>query len=94
MSKEYVYLEAPGYILINIFMAQSNQNNDINKLLAENTERLKELACINETTKIIKEGKSVEESLQKIALRLLILLLLFHEHRTQLVSRLPFHFSV
>jgi Pyruvate phosphate dikinase, AMP/ATP-binding domain len=49
---------------------QSNQNSDINKLLAENTERLKELACINETTKIIKEGKSVEESLQKIALRI------------------------
>lgn len=49
---------------------QSNQNSDINKLLAENKERLKELACINETTKIIKEGKSVEETLQKIALRL------------------------
>jgi hypothetical protein len=48
----------------------TNQNNDLNKLLAENKERLKELACINETTKIIKEGKSVEESLQKIALRL------------------------
>ena len=49
---------------------QANQNNDLNKLLAENKERLKELACINETTKIIKEGKSVEETLQKIALRL------------------------
>ncbi len=49
---------------------QSNQNNDINKLLAENKERLKELACINETTKIIKEGKSVEETLQKVTLRL------------------------
>jgi hypothetical protein len=49
---------------------QFNQNNNLNKLLAENTERLKELACINETTKIIKEGKSVEETLQKIVLRL------------------------
>ena len=49
---------------------QLNQNNDLNKLLAENKERLKELACINETTKIIKEGKSVEETLQKIVLRL------------------------
>ena len=47
-----------------------NQNKDINKLLAENKERLKELACINETTKIIKEGKSVEETLQKIVMRL------------------------
>lgn len=49
---------------------QINQNSDFNKLLAENKERLKELACINETTKIIKEGKSIEETLQKIALRL------------------------
>lgn len=47
-----------------------DQNNDFNKLLAESQERLKELACINETTKIIKEGKSVEETLQKIVLRL------------------------
>lgn len=47
-----------------------NQKKDINKLLAENKERLKELACINETTKIIKEGKSVEETLQKIVMRL------------------------
>lgn len=52
-------------------MSDLNQpNNDFKKLLAENKERLKELACINETTKIIKEGKSVEETFQKIALRL------------------------
>jgi len=43
-------------------------NNDFSKLIAENKERLKELSCINQTTKIIKEGKSVEESLQKIVL--------------------------
>ncbi len=49
---------------------QTNQNNDLNRLLAESKERLKELACINETTIIIKEGKSVEETLQKIALQL------------------------
>ena len=49
---------------------QINQNNDFNRLLDENKERLKELACINETTKIIKEGKSVEETLQKIIFRL------------------------
>ncbi|MCD4834822.1 MAG: pyruvate, phosphate dikinase [Bacteroidales bacterium] len=49
---------------------QTNKNNDLNRLLAESKERLKELACINETTIIIKEGKSVEETLQKIALQL------------------------
>ncbi len=49
---------------------QNSPNNDFNKLLAENKERLKELSCINETTKIIKEGKSIEETLQKIVLRL------------------------
>ncbi len=43
-------------------------NKDFSKLIAENKERLKELSCINQTTKIIKEGKSVEESLQKIVL--------------------------
>lgn len=47
-----------------------NQEKDFNKLLDENKERLKELSCINETTRIIKEGKSVEETLQKITLRL------------------------
>ncbi len=49
---------------------QINKNNDLNRLLAESKERLKELACINETTIIIKEGKSVEETLQKIAFQL------------------------
>ncbi|MBN3035513.1 MAG: pyruvate, phosphate dikinase [Bacteroidales bacterium] len=38
------------------------------QLRAETIERLKELATINQTNKIIKEGKSVEETLQKIAL--------------------------
>ncbi|MFP4024667.1 MAG: PEP/pyruvate-binding domain-containing protein [Thiohalospira sp.] len=45
-----------------------NQNIDYSKLEAENKERLKELSCINQTTKIIKEGKSIEETLQKIVL--------------------------
>ncbi|MDK2978114.1 MAG: hypothetical protein PWP52_828 [Bacteroidales bacterium] len=44
------------------------QNADFSKLIAENKERLKELSCINQTTKIIKEGKSIEETLQKIVL--------------------------
>ncbi len=41
-----------------------------NQLLAENKERLKELACINYTSRIIKEQKSIDETLQKIALNL------------------------
>lgn len=50
-------------------MADNNSNsNDYSKLLAENIERLKELSCINQTTNIIHEGKSIEETLQKIVL--------------------------
>lgn len=45
-----------------------HQNSDFSKLIAENKERLKELSCINQTTKIIKEGKSIEETLQKVVL--------------------------
>ncbi|MFP4489751.1 MAG: hypothetical protein ACLFN1_10645, partial [Bacteroidales bacterium] len=42
------------------------QENGFNKLLHDQQERLKELACINRTTAIIKEGKSIDETLQKI----------------------------
>lgn len=38
------------------------------KLLHEQQERLKELACINRTTSVLKEGKPVEETLQQIVL--------------------------
>ena len=41
---------------------------EYNRLLHEQQERLKELACINRTTSILKEGKSVEETLQQIVL--------------------------
>jgi len=37
------------------------------RLRAENIERMKELACINQTTSILKEGKSLEETLQQVA---------------------------
>jgi hypothetical protein len=48
-------------------MEQLNQEKqELQKLIAENKERLKELACINNTTLIIREGKSVSETLQKI----------------------------
>ncbi len=45
-----------------------NSDKDLNKLLAEKKERLKELSCINQTTQIIKEGKSIEETLHQICL--------------------------
>jgi hypothetical protein len=52
-------------------MNQSNNNNaEYNRLLHEQKERLKELACINQTTAILKEGKRVEEALQQIVLLL------------------------
>ncbi|HUX59238.1 MAG TPA: PEP/pyruvate-binding domain-containing protein [Bacteroidales bacterium] len=47
-----------------------NNNPEYNRLLHNQQERLKELACINQTTSILKEGKPIEESLQQIALLL------------------------
>lgn len=38
----------------------------LNRLMVDNTERLKELDAINKTTAIISEGKSIEETLQEI----------------------------
>jgi hypothetical protein len=50
-------------------MDDLNQNNpEYYRLLHEQRERLKELACINQTTHILNEGKPIEESLQQIAL--------------------------
>lgn len=46
------------------------KNLEYKRLLHEQKERLKELGCINQTTRILKEGKPVEETLQKIALLL------------------------
>ena len=43
---------------------------EYNRLLHDQQERLKELACINQTTSILKEGKPIEESLQQIVLLL------------------------
>lgn len=56
------------------FISNSNKINEdynkydeqLQKLIAENTERLKELAAINQTTHILKEGKTIEESLHQI----------------------------
>jgi len=43
---------------------------EYNRLLHDQLERLKELACINRTTSILKEFKPIEESLQQIVLLL------------------------
>jgi hypothetical protein len=43
---------------------------NVRLLLEERKERLKELACINRTTAILKTGKSIEETLHQIALLL------------------------
>lgn len=43
-------------------------DSEIQKLLAEKKERLKELSCINQTTQIIKEGKLIDETLRRITL--------------------------
>lgn len=43
-------------------------NIDYGRLLHEQQERLKELACINRTTSILKEGKPIDESLHQIVL--------------------------
>ncbi|MCD4737017.1 MAG: hypothetical protein K8R53_13315 [Bacteroidales bacterium] len=45
-----------------------NQQKHYEQLRTETIERLKELATINRTTSILKEGKMVEETLQKIAM--------------------------
>ncbi|MCD4745052.1 MAG: hypothetical protein K8R58_02010, partial [Bacteroidales bacterium] len=46
----------------------SSTTDGINELKVESIERLKELACINKTTSILKEGKSIDESLQQICM--------------------------
>jgi hypothetical protein len=48
----------------------NNSDPEYKRLLYEQQERLKELACINHTTSILKEGKPVEEALQQIVLLL------------------------
>jgi len=44
------------------------ERDDLDKIIAEKKERLKELSCINQTTDILKEGKSIEETLQRVTL--------------------------
>ncbi|MDX9929495.1 MAG: PEP/pyruvate-binding domain-containing protein [Bacteroidales bacterium] len=50
-------------------MVSTNLNDpEYKRLLQEQNERLKELACINQTTAILKEGKRIEEALQQIVM--------------------------
>ena len=52
-------------------MGELNKNTpEYNRLLHDQQERLKELACINKTTSILKESKPIDESLQQIVLLL------------------------
>ena len=48
-------------------MVNTNNPEELNRIIAEKRERLKELAGINRTTQILREGKSVDESLNQIA---------------------------
>jgi len=50
--------------------ASSHITPEFSRLLHEQRERLKELACINQTTYILKANKPVEETLQQIVLLL------------------------
>ncbi len=62
------FLREEQNLLVNIsnLIAGSATRDVFNKLQHENTERLKELRAINQTTLIIDEGKSVDETMQEI----------------------------
>lgn len=47
-------------------MTGKQNQREVERIIAEKRERLKELACINRTTRILKEGKSLDETLSKI----------------------------
>ncbi len=62
------FLQEERNLLINLasLIAGSATKEVLNKLLYENRERLKELSAINQTSTIIAEGLSIDETLQKI----------------------------
>jgi hypothetical protein len=49
---------------------QSHLNPEYSRLLHDQQERVKELACINQTTSVLKQGRTIEDSLQQIVLLL------------------------
>lgn len=62
------FLKEERNLLVNLsnLIAGSATRDIFNKLHYENTERLKELRAINQTTQIIDEGKTVDETLMEI----------------------------
>lgn len=62
------FLKEERNLLFNLanMIAGSATRDEYNKLHYENTERLKELKAINQTSLIIEEGKSVDETLHEI----------------------------
>ena len=54
------------YPIVPVYMAEYiKSEKNISKLLAEKTHSLRELACINELSEIIRLGKTIDETLQK-----------------------------
>lgn len=47
-------------------MAESSNSREVERIIAEKKERLKELTCINRTTQILKKGRSLDETFQQI----------------------------
>lgn len=62
------FLKEERSLLVNLsnLIAGSATRDVFSKLYHENTERLKELRAINQTSKIIEEGKTVDETLSEI----------------------------
>ena len=67
-ADEGPFLKEERNLLVNLsnLIAGSATRDVFNKLHHENTERLKELRAINQTTLIIDEGKTVDETLMEI----------------------------
>jgi len=67
-ADEGPFLKEERDLLVNLasLIAGSATRDVFNKLHRENTERLKELRAINQTSKIIEEGKTIDETLQEI----------------------------
>ena len=67
-ADEGPFLKEERNLLVNLsnLIAGSATRDVFNKLQHENTERLKELKAINQTTLIIDQGKSVDETLMEI----------------------------
>ena len=67
-ADEGPFLKEERNLLVNLsnLIAGSATRDVFNKLQHENTERLKELKAINQTTMIIDQGKSVDETLMEI----------------------------